>query len=221
VNRLKRHMSVANVLSCLALFVALGGVAYAAKTLGKNQVKAKNIAKEAVTSPKLKRGAVTSAKLANGAVINAKLANGAVTGAKLANEAVGSGKLAKNAVTVNKIGPESVTTGKLGNESVTGGKLSVSLSSQLLKNVTYVAENSAVDSTSPKSVNATCPAGKEVLGGGVRINGDTEAKVVPIDSGPLLSAANGRVGWTAAAREVEGGTPLSWSVTAFAICAEL
>jgi hypothetical protein len=220
LNSLKRHLTVANVLSCIALFVALSGAAYAA-TLGKNQVKAKNIAKEAVTSKKLKRGAVTSAKLAGGAVINGKLANGAVTNAKLANESVGSSKLAKNAVTVNKIGPEAVTTGKLGNESVTGGKVSASLLSQLLRNVTYVTETSPPSSVGSATVNATCPTGKEVLGGGVRINGDTDAKVVPFDSAPLLSGANGRIGWTAAAREIEAGTIKEWSVTAFAICAEL
>jgi hypothetical protein len=200
--------------------MALSGVAYAA-TLGKNSVKAKNIASGAVTGPKLKKGAVTSAKLANGAVLSAKLANGSVINAKIASGAITNDKLAKNSVTVNKIGAEAVTTGKLGNESVTGGKLSSSILGQLLKNVTYVTESSVSDSEPAKSVNATCPAGKEVLGGGVRINGDTDAKVVPTDSGPLLNGSNARIGWTSAGREIEVGTALNWSVTAFAICAEL
>ena len=53
---LKRHLTVANVLAAMALFVALSGVAYAA-TLGKNQVKAKNIATEAVTTAEARSGA--------------------------------------------------------------------------------------------------------------------------------------------------------------------
>jgi hypothetical protein len=102
VSHLKRHLSVANVLSCLALFMAISGVAYAA-TLGKNSVKAKNIAKGAVTTPKLKNGAVTAAKLRNGAVI----------GSKIANEAVGASKLAPASVRSSALGGGVVTTGKI------------------------------------------------------------------------------------------------------------
>ena len=44
MSTLKRHLSVANVLSCIALFVALGGVAYAAVKIPPNAVKARSIA---------------------------------------------------------------------------------------------------------------------------------------------------------------------------------
>jgi hypothetical protein len=207
---------VANVLSCIALFVALSGVAYAA-TLGKNQVKAKNIAKGAVTTPKLKNGAVTSPKLANGAVINSKIANGAVTGSKLANEAVGSGKLAKNAVTTNKIGTESVTTGKLGKEAVTSAK--VSFYTQLVKNVTYVNAESPTDSEDAKTVTASCPAGKQAIGGGARVNGELK-EVAVTGSNPFVGTSGERTGWSAFARE-SSATASNWSVAAFAVCAEL
>ena len=52
MNGLKKHLSVANVLSVSALFIALGGSAYAAVKLKPSQVKTVNIAKEAVTQPK-------------------------------------------------------------------------------------------------------------------------------------------------------------------------
>lgn len=230
---LKRHLSVANVLSCIALFVALAGTAYAAGKIGRNAVRATNIAKEAVTNPKLKKEAVTSGKIKNGgvnasdiatgAVINSKIAKKAVTNAKLGNESVGGSKLAKKAVTTGAIAPESVTNGKLGSESVSAAKLSTSLYLQLLKNVTYVTETSVNDSASAKSVTALCPVGKEVLGGGVRINGgstDPKAGVAPSESAPLVSAANGRVGWIGGGREI-GEEALNWQVVAYAICAEL
>jgi len=230
VNRLKKHLTVANVLSCMALFVALSGVAYAANTLKKNQVKATNIAKEAVTSPKLKNGGVTasklangsviSVKLANGSVVNAKIANSAITAAKLGNGAVTSKKIAKDAVTANAIGPEAVTTGKLGNESITSAKISSGVWSQLLKNVTYVTETSVNDSETSKSVTATCPVNKEVLGGGVRINAAATVNVVPSESAPVVSATNTRVGWIASGREF-AAEPGNWQVVAYAICAEL
>ncbi len=69
----RSRLTFANVVALLALFVALGGSAYAIH-LGKNAVKTKNI----------KNGAVKEAKLANGAVTEAKLATGAVTASKLA-----------------------------------------------------------------------------------------------------------------------------------------
>jgi hypothetical protein len=233
VNRLKKHLTVANVLSCMALFVALSGVAYAAGKIGTGAVKATNIAKEAVTNPKLKKQAVTSGKikdgnvnaadLATGAVINSKLAKKAVTNAKLGNESVGTSKLAKKSVTESTIGSEAVSNGKLGKESISAAKLSTSLYLQLLKNVTYVTETSVNDSASTKTVTATCPVGKEVLGGGVRINGGNATPKVGIvvsESAPIVAANNGRVGWSAGGREV-GDEEAGWQVVAYAICAEL
>jgi hypothetical protein len=233
VNTLKRHLSVANVLSCVALFVALGGAAYASGKIGPGQVKAVNIASQAVTNSKIKTQAVTSGKIKNsginaadlapGSVINSKLAKKAVTNAKLGTESVGTSKLAKKSVTANVLGTEAVTAGKLGPESVSAPKLSASFYLQLLKNVTYVTETSVNDSVTSKSVTALCPVGKEVLGGGVRINGGNASAttgVVPSESAPLVSAANSRVGWTAGGREV-GDETASWQVVAYAICAEL
>jgi hypothetical protein len=233
VNKLKRHLSVANALSCIALFVALGGAAYASGKIGPGQVKAVNIASQAVTNAKIKTQAVTSGKIKNsginaqdlapGVVINSKLAKKAVTNPKLGTESVGTSKLAKKAVTANILGPEAVTAGKLGAGSVSAAKVLPSFYLQLLKNVTYVTETSVNDSVTTKSVTALCPVGKEVLGGGVRINGGNaspETGIVVSESAPLVAANNGRVGWSAGGREV-GDEKASWQVVAYAICAEL
>jgi hypothetical protein len=232
VNRLKQHLTFANILSCLALFVALGGgVAVAAGKIGPNSVKATNIAKEAVTNPKIKRQAVTSGKikdgninaadLGTGSVINSKLAKKAVTNAKLGNEAVGTSKLAKKSVTEATLAAESVGTGKIDNEAITSAKVSSTVWRQLLKNVTYVTETSVNDTLTTKAVTATCPVGKEAIGGGVRINGgNVEGAVVPSESAPVVSATNARVGWIAGGREI-GKEDASWQVVAYAVCAEL
>jgi hypothetical protein len=235
VNRLKRHLTVANALSCIALFVALGsGVAFAAAKLAPNQVKTRNIANQAVTNPKIKTQAVTSGKIKNGninsvdlgtgSVTNSKLAKKAVTESKLGAESVVNSKLAKKAVTEAKIATGAVTNAKIGKEAVSSEKISTALWGQLLKNVTYVTETSVNDSNTPKSVTATCPTGKEVLGGGVKINGgsaDPSAGVTVSESAPVTSATNARVGWSAAAREVGPTETASWQVVAYAICAEL
>jgi hypothetical protein len=214
---LKKHLSVANVLSVSALFIALGGSAYAAVKLRPNQVKTANIAKEAVTQPKLRASAVTSGKIANGQVNNRDLASGAVTAGKIKGEAVSAKKLAKKSVIATTLGPEAVTSAKLGKESVSIGKLAPALALSLVKNVTYITETSKFDSLSPKTATAFCPVGKEVLGGGVRINGDN-TQVIPIESSPNASL---HLGWTATAREEAPGTGAEWSVSAFAVCAEL
>lgn len=227
---LKRHLTVANVLSCTALFVALAGTAYAATKLGPGQVKSVNIASQAVTNAKIKTQAVTSGKIKNSginsvdlgkeAVTNSKLAKKVVTNAKLGTEAVTTGKLAKKAVTANILGPEAVTNGKLGNESVSALKLAGSFYHQLLKNVQYVTETSANDSETEKSVTALCPPGKEAIGGGARINSPASVSVAVSGTYPLVAANNGRVGWIGTGHEtpIEAG---NWQVVAYAVCAEL
>ncbi|HEX6664997.1 MAG TPA: hypothetical protein VF081_00200 [Solirubrobacterales bacterium] len=217
---LKRHLTVANVLSCTALFVALSASAYAAVKLKPNQVKAANIAKQAVTNPKIKKQAVTSGKIKNGGVVNADLGGGAVTGDKIANGAVTSKKLGKNAVTTNSIGPEQVTAGKIGPEAISASKLSASLYAQLVRNVTYVNAITPENNEGAKSVTATCPVNKQAIGGGARVNGEL-LEVAITGSTPFVSGTT-RTGWSAFARELPD-EPLTgkWSLEAFAVCAEL
>ena len=56
--RLRRHLSFANVLACLALFMALGGVGYAATTINGNAIK-----KQTIGAGKLKKGTLTSTQV--------------------------------------------------------------------------------------------------------------------------------------------------------------
>lgn len=236
MNHLKRHLSVANVLSCVALFVALSGAAYAATAIGNKAVKTRNLANGSVTTLKLRGGAVTTLKLRNGAVTGAKIATGAVgstqiadggvrsidlgggvvTTAKLKSGAVTGEKLANGAVTSSKLGADAVTAGKIQDGAVTGAKLATSLSGQLVKNVSYVPATSANNtSEATKTVTANCPTGKRVVGGGVKVFGGDKLIAV-LESAPAqLNAA----GWTVVAREAEPNT-VNWSVEATAICAE-
>lgn len=226
---LNRHLTVANVLSCIALFVALGTTAVAAMKLGPNQVKSYNIAKQAVTNPKIKTQAVTSGKIKNlginsadlgkNSVVNSKIKKKAVTNNKLGTEAVGSNKLGKNSVITGKIGPEAVASGKIANEAITSSKLAASFYSQLVRNVAYFSEESANDEEVAKSATATCPAGKQAIGGGGRVNGELK-DVALTGSNPFVSEGL-RTGWTAFGRDVDGVGAGNWSIEAFVVCAEL
>ncbi len=63
MGKIRTRLTFANVVSCLALFIALGGASYAAINLPKNSVGAKQLRKHAVTTAKIKKNAVTGAKV--------------------------------------------------------------------------------------------------------------------------------------------------------------
>jgi hypothetical protein len=63
ISAIRKRLSYANVIATLALFLALGGAAYAVKAAPKNSVKTKSIKNSAVTTDKIANGAVTLAKL--------------------------------------------------------------------------------------------------------------------------------------------------------------
>jgi len=62
------HLSYANVVSSLALFIVLGGVSYAAVKLPRNSVGALQIKANAVTGGKVKNGSISDKDLAPGTI---------------------------------------------------------------------------------------------------------------------------------------------------------
>ncbi len=103
MKQLKRHLTFANVMSMLAVFLLLGGAgAYAAQKntqkIGSTQIKA-----SAVTTNKIKNGAVSNSKLAATSVSTDKLVDGSVANSKLADGSVTTSKLAGDAVTGDKV----------------------------------------------------------------------------------------------------------------------
>jgi hypothetical protein len=63
------HLTYANVVSSICLFVVLGGGAYAAVTLPNNSVKSRNIATGEVKASDIGKNAVTSAKVKNASLM--------------------------------------------------------------------------------------------------------------------------------------------------------
>ncbi len=229
MRHLKRHLSVANLISCIALFVALSSVAYAATNLTNKSVKQRHIANGAVTTLKLRNGAVTTPKLRNGAVVAAKIApgqigtnqlsDGGVRSADLGGGVVTEGKIKNGAVTESKLASNAVSTGKLQNGAVTSAKLSSSLLAQLVRNVSYVTKASGIIPIDYEKITADCPSGKQAIGGGARLVGETK-KVALIESTPAVDGAGTRTGWTAAATEF-AEEAADWTLEVTAVCAEL
>lgn len=88
LKRIGRRFTSAHVIGLLALFVALGGSAYAV-----NSINGALLKRGSVPGSKLKASAVKSAKLADGAITSSKLAADSVDGSKVADGSIGSADL--------------------------------------------------------------------------------------------------------------------------------
>ena len=90
--------SPAMVVALIALFVAMGGIGYAAAKIGSKDIKV-----NAVKSRHIANGAVTKKAIHRGAVVGVKIANGTVTGRKLASNSVRASKLAGTVDGLNSV----------------------------------------------------------------------------------------------------------------------
>lgn len=76
---LRKHLTYANVMSSLAIFLLLGGTAFAAGKLSGSRLK-----DNSVSGKKLKRGSVSGSKIHDGSVSNAKIQGATITGNRIA-----------------------------------------------------------------------------------------------------------------------------------------
>ena len=109
MTRREKLMHPATFISLAALFVALGGVGYAATKIGTKQLR-----NRAVTGPKLANNSVTSPKIRAGAVRNGDLANNSVSTSKVQNRAIINADLALGSVLNANLGNGAVTSEKIG-----------------------------------------------------------------------------------------------------------
>lgn len=197
MNRRRARLTYANVTSTLALFVALGGGAYAAFELPPNSV----------GTPQLKHGAVTSVKVRDGSlrIQDFKLRHlpagptGPIgpTGPAGASGPSGPSGPTGRSGPIGPIGPQ-------GAQGDPGG----------LSGLEVVYTSTASDSFVTKEAEAICPVGKKATGGGVLVSGASSA--APTQSAP--GAAPNPVSWYGAAHEIVP-TTANWAVTVYAMCA--
>jgi hypothetical protein len=96
--------SPALIVACVALFVAMGGVGYAAIKLKPGSVKTKTIKDGAVTTSKLAAGAVSTDKIADSAVTGAKVKDGSLSPADFS----GSGTSGLSVVARGELAPPGI-----------------------------------------------------------------------------------------------------------------
>ncbi len=139
-------------MATLAVFIALGGGAYAALRLPEGSVTSKQIARNAVHAKQIAKRAVRKKEVARNAIRSRKIKDARVKSFDLADAAVTSPKLADDSVTTRKLADDSVTTPKLVDEAVTPPKLGT---------VDYALVEGA-GSTSSATAADISPAGPEL-----------------------------------------------------------
>ena len=120
MNKIRKRLTYANVMSSIAVFLVLGGAtAFAASSLGRNSVGTKQLKRNSVTAAKIKKNAVTTAKLKNGAITGAKVKDQSLTGSDINLGTLGKVPSAASADNATNLTGFKVFSGRGANESVT------------------------------------------------------------------------------------------------------
>jgi hypothetical protein len=159
-------------------------------------------------------GSVTTAKIKNGAVTTPKLKNDAVTADKLANNAVASAQVKNGTLLKEDFKSGQLPAGPPGPQGPAGPRgLPGPKGQPGVSGLERVDASTALSSSNTKSVVATCPSGKRVVGGGAQATG-SGANKVSINQNFPDSAGNK---WNANGVEVVA-TAASWALSAYALC---
>jgi hypothetical protein len=196
--RLRRHLSFANITSLTALVFALGGTSYAL-TLPKNSVGSKQIRSNAVTSAKVADRSLRASDFALGQLPSGQPGAQGATGAPGPAGAPGA----------------TGEPGANGAQGLTG----------VVGAVTVQRTDFGLTDGTASGASVPCPAGTKAIGGGSSVDATTATDVHPTVSRPDrtgVTPVDGQTfdGWRVTYVNVAGGTGTT-TVHVFAICAEV
>jgi hypothetical protein len=159
--------SPALVISCLALFMALAGTAFAAGQVAKNSVRSAQIVDATVRTIDLRDNAVNAQKIAPDAVGTEEIAENAVDSPEVAQDSLTAGDLGAASVTSSEVADQSLTSADLGADSVGSSELQTgSVRASELGTIIAVSNSTTIKGGGNASVGVACPAGTTVISGG-------------------------------------------------------
>lgn len=230
----KFRPSPALVISCVALFLALVGTAFAAPQLAvrsaqivNGTIRTADLGKDAVKSPKIADATVGAADLGTDSVGADEIAKDAVNSDEIAKDAVKSDEIAENAVASPEVAPDSLTAGDLAANSVGSSEVADqsltqddlaansvgsselqtgSVRASELGDVTVRTKSEPIGAGNNGVIAIACEAGEQVLSGG----GAPSAFGVEMTS----NAPSGN-GWFYAAKNTNGAGA---TITVYAVC---
>ncbi|MBJ7354232.1 MAG: hypothetical protein JHC98_05350 [Thermoleophilaceae bacterium] len=146
---LRKHLTYANVMSSLAIFLLLGGTAFAAGKFSGSRLKDKS-----VSGKKLKTGSVSNSKLRSNAVTNAKIQAASIYGSRIASNALTDREI--NMAKLGKISKASTAdnAGKVDNKDA--AQLTVKCPSGTVDLGAYCAENGTRSSATGYAAAKAC-----------------------------------------------------------------
>jgi len=201
------RVSPALVISCLALFMALAGSAFAAGVVGKNTVRSAQIVDGTVRTVDLHDGAVNSAKVGDNSLTAADLAPNAAGPEEIAENAVSSSKVAPDSLTSSDLGPNSVTSSEIADNSVSGADIAPdSVRATQLGTITQRNITATIKAGATGSVSANCEPGEQIISGG------GQPSVFGVEMTSTRPSGNG---WLYQAKNT---TATDQTITAFALC---
>jgi hypothetical protein len=159
--------SPALLISCVALFMALAGSAYAVG-IGKNTVRSPQIVDGTVRTVDLHENAVDASKLAPNSVTNSQLAENAVTSSKVADASLTGQDVADGSLTGQDVNDGSLTSADIADHSLTGQDIAPdSIRASELGPVTVrTSPPQAIAAGANGSVSVQCGQGEQMLSGG-------------------------------------------------------
>lgn len=153
-SRLRRHLTYANVMASIAVFVALGGVSYAAATINGSK-----IVKQSIGAGKLKNGTLTSTQVKKNSLTGESIAEsslGIVPSAQTAQIAQTAAS-ATNATTATMAGSA--------NSATTAGHATSADTATSANSALTASDAETLDGLSSKQLQVTCPVETELFGG--------------------------------------------------------
>lgn len=178
MTRIRKALSVSNVMAAFAIFLALGGSAFAVQQAKKNSVTSasiknasvtgKDVKDESLTGTDVTNGSVTADDLAANSVVNNKIAEGAVTGVKLGLSSVDSSKIQDGSVGGPEITDDAVSQADIGIDAVAVDEIQADSvgGSELKGQIAVVGQGVGVSAGTPKTATVKCPGGSHLIAGG-------------------------------------------------------